>query len=107
GRVMDKRLLTVVLAAILVALVITAIFYQITKGGRPARAEDQKKAIVVAVADLPMGAMITDKDVRLQEYPLSNIPVGGYESIEDVVERSVTGQILANEPVIQARVTDK
>jgi pilus assembly protein CpaB len=104
---MDKRLLTVVLAAILVALVITAIFYQITVGRRPVRAEVDQKAVVVAKADLPMGAMITAEDVRLVDYPVNAFPQGGFESIEDVVERSVTGQILANEPVIAGRVTEK
>ena len=104
---MDKRLLTVVLAAILVALVITAIFYQITAGRRPARAEVDQKALVVAKADLPMGAMITAEDVRLIDYPVNAFPQGGFEAIEDVVDRSVTGQILANEPVISGRVTDK
>ncbi len=72
---MDKRLLTVVLAAILVALVITAIFYQITVGRRPVRAEVDQKALVVAKADLPMGAMITAEDVRLMEYPVNAFPV--------------------------------
>jgi pilus assembly protein CpaB len=105
---MDKRLLTVVLAAILVALVITAIFYQITAGrGRAVRAEVDQKALVVAKADLPMGAMITAEDVRLIDYPVNAFPQGGFEAIEDVVDRSVTGQILANEPVISGRVTEK
>ena len=104
---MDKRLLTVVLAAILVALVITAIFYQITVGRRPVRAEADQKALVVAKADLPMGAMITAEDVRLIDYPVNAFPQGGFEAIEDVVDRSVTGQILANEPVISGRVTEK
>lgn len=104
---MDKRLLTVVLAAILVALVITAIFYQITVGRRPVRAEAEQKALVVAKADLPMGAMITAEDVRLVDYPVNAFPQGGFETIEDVIDRSVTGQILANEPVIAGRVTDK
>lgn len=104
---MDKRLLTVVLAAILVALVITAIFYQITVGRRPVRAEADQKALVVAKADMPMGAMITAEDVRLVDYPVNAFPAGGFGSIEDVVDRSVTGQILANEPVISGRVTDK
>lgn len=105
---MDKRLLTVVLAAILVALVITAIFYQITVGrGRSVRAEAEMKTLIVAKADLPMGAMITAEDVRPVDYPVNAFPQGGFENIEDVVDRSVTGQILANEPVIVGRVTEK
>jgi pilus assembly protein CpaB len=51
--------------------------------------------------------MITAEDVRLIDYPVNAFPQGGFEAIEDVVERSVTGQILANEPVIAGRVTEK
>ena len=35
---MDKRLVTVMLAAVVFALVITAIFYQITSGQKPVEA---------------------------------------------------------------------
>ncbi len=104
---MDKRLLTVVLAAILVALVITAIFYQITIGRKPTQASADNKPLVVAKSDLGLGSVITADDVRLVDYPATAFPTGGIENIEDVVDRSVTSQILANEPVTLGRVTEK
>lgn len=104
---MDKRLLTVVLAAILVALVITAIFYQITVGRRPVRAEVEQKSLVVAKNNLSLGAKITADDVRLVEYPTNAFPQGGFENIDDVVDRSVTAQILSNEPITAGRTTEK
>ena len=39
---MDKRLITVILMAVVVALVITAVFYQITIGQRQVQAEVPK-----------------------------------------------------------------
>lgn len=104
---MDKRLLTVVLAAIFVALVITAIFYQITVGRKPSQASGGSKTLVVAKTDLGLGAVITADDVRLVDYPSSAFPQGGLENIEDAVDRSVTGQILASEPITLGRVTEK
>ncbi len=104
---MDKRLLTVVLAAILVALVITAIFYQITVGRKPAQAAANNKTLVVAKKDLGLGSVITADDIRLVDYPTTAFPQGGLENIEDAVDRSVTSQILANEPVTLGRVTEK
>lgn len=103
---MDKRLLTVVMVAVLVALVITAVFYQITVGRKPTQAEVATKELVVATRELPMGAKITPEDVRLIDYPQQAYPAGGFESIDAVLERSVVQPILANEPVVGGRVTE-
>ncbi len=55
---MDKRLITVIVMAVVVALVITAIFYQITVGRRPTQTAVAKKELVVAKEDLAMGSEI-------------------------------------------------
>jgi pilus assembly protein CpaB len=103
---MDKRLLTVVMVAVLVALVITAVFYQITVGRKPSQAEFATKELVVATRELPMGAKITAADVRLIDYPEQAYPAGGFDSIDNVIERSVMQPILINEPVVGGRVTE-
>jgi pilus assembly protein CpaB len=103
---MDKRLLTVVMVAVLVALVITAVFYQITVGRKPSQAEFATKELVVATRELPMGAKITAADVRLMDYPEQAYPAGGFDSIDNVLERSVMQPILINEPVVGGRVTE-
>jgi len=103
---MDKRLLTVVLVAVLVALVITAIFYQITVGRRPAAAEAAMAQLVVAKADLDMGVEITDADLRVIDFPQAAYPAGGFETIDAVVNRSVVQPIMANEPITKGRVTE-
>ena len=104
---MDKRLMTVVMAAVLVALVITAIFYQITVGRKSASAEVQTKTLVVARAELPLGSVISESDVTVIDFPVQAYPQGGFESIEEVVDRSLTQPILANEPITLARTTEK
>ena len=103
---MDKRLLTVVMVAVLVALVITAVFYQITVGRRPAQADSATKELVVATKDLPMGAKITAEDLRLVDYPEKAAPAGSFPSIDQVLERSVMQPILKDEPVVAGRVTE-
>jgi pilus assembly protein CpaB len=103
---MDKRLLTVVMVAVLVALVITAVFYQITVGRKPTQAEVATKELVVATRELPMGAKITPEDVRLIDFPQQNYPNGGFDSIDNVLDRSVVQPILANEPIVTGRVTE-
>ena len=58
---MDRRLITVILMAVVVALVITAIFYQITVGRRPTQTvvdsqvelEPLRQAIGELIAEQP------------------------------------------------------
>ena len=104
---MDKRLLTVVLMAVFVALVITAIFYQITVGRRTVQAEVPTKELVVAKENLSMGSVITTEDVRLVDFPEQAYPKEAFGSIEDVIDRSVINLVLANEPILAGRVTEK
>ncbi len=103
---MDKRLLTVVMVAVLVALVITAVFYQITVGRRSTTTDVATKELVVATKELPMGAKITPEDVRLIDFPASNYPKNGFDSIDNVLERSVVQPILPDEPIVTGRVTE-
>jgi pilus assembly protein CpaB len=104
---MDKRLLTVVMVAVLVALVITAVFYQITVGRRPSSGGTAAtKELVVATKDLPMGAKITAEDLRLVDFPEKAAPTGSFPSIDQVLERSVVQPILKDEPVVAGRVTE-
>jgi pilus assembly protein CpaB len=91
---------------VLVALVITAVFYQITVGRKPTQADVATKELVVATRELPMGAKITAQDVRLIDFPQQNYPKGGFESIDTVLDRSVVQPILLDEPVVAGRVTE-
>jgi pilus assembly protein CpaB len=104
---MDKRLLTVILMAVFVALVITAVFYQITVGRTNVATAPETRALVVAKKELPMGSVITDQDVNLVLYPTDVYPAGGFGDIDEVVDRAVMQSILANEPVTAGRVTEK
>ena len=104
---MDKRLLTVVLMAVGVALVITTIFYQITVGRKPTQAEVPTRELVVARENLALGSVITAEDVRLIDFPEQAYPKEAFGSIEDVEDRSVISPVLANEPILAGRVTEK
>jgi pilus assembly protein CpaB len=104
---MDKRLLTVILMAVFVALVITAVFYQITVGRTNVATAPETRALVVAKKELPMGSVITDQDVNLVLFPTDVYPAGGFGDIDEVVDRAVVQSILPNEPVIAGRVTEK
>ena len=97
---MVRRLLTVVLMAVFVALVITV-------GRKPVQAEVPTRELVVAKENLAMGSVITAEDVRLIDFPEQAYPKEAFGSIEDVIDRSVINPVLANEPILAGRVMEK
>ncbi len=105
---MDKRFLTVLGMSVLLALLVSGIFYQITvRTNSPRREKYATKDLVVATADLPLGATIKPSDLHVVKWPVDNYPKGGYAKIEEVVERAVTSNVLAEEPVVAGRVSEK
>ncbi len=104
---MDRRFLTVLGVSLVFALVVSAIFYQISAGrGSPApKAEETDvKDLVVAVRPLPVGATIKPEDVKVVQVPASQFPKGGISAVEEVIDRPVISNILAEEPVHEGRL---
>ena len=89
------------------ALLITAIFYQVTVGREPTQAEVPMRELVIAKGDLPVGAVIRNEDVSVVDFPEQAYPKDGFENIDEVLDRSVQKPILANEPILLGRVTEK
>lgn len=102
---MDKRLLTVVMAAILVALVITGIFYQITASSRGS-AVAEKRTLVVAKNALDYGVPLTEADVTVVDWPAEMYPQGGFEDIAEVTGRQLTQAVQPNDAITSAKVAD-
>ncbi len=104
---MDRRFLTVLGVSLVFALVVSAIFYQISAGrsGPAPKAEDTTmKDLVVAVRPLPVGATIKPEDVKVVKVPASQFPKGGISTVEEVIDRPVISNILAEEPVHEGRL---
>ena len=94
--------------AVVVALVITAIFYQITVGRRPAQTAVATTEIVVAKDDLGIGSEIQRENLLIRDYPSDAYPrEGAFSDIEDVIDRAVISPILKDEPILAGRVTEK
>lgn len=104
---MDRRLLTVVATSLLVALVLSAVFYQIVMGARrggPRASRVDLKDVVVATRALPFGVTLKTADVKLAKFPAEQVPVDGFARLEEVVDRPVISNILADEPVRAGRL---
>ena len=91
------------LSAVL-ALVVSAIFYQMTTSGRGAKTKTDMRRVVVAGAPLPLGAVVKSTDLKIVSWPAQNTPPGSFTKIEDVVDRVTLSNILIEEPVQEGRL---
>lgn len=105
---MDKRFMTVLGMSVVLALLVSGIFYQITvRANSPRKEKYETKDLVVATADLPIGATVKPSDLHLVKWPADSYPKGGFAKIEDVVDRAVVSNVLADEPVVAGRLSEK
>ncbi len=104
---MDRRLLTVIGTSLLFALVLSAIFYQMVIGARKGgtrQAKPNLRDVVVAARALPVGLSLKPDDLKLAKVPVDQFPTGGFEKLQDVLDRPVVSSILPEEPVREGRL---
>lgn len=59
---------------------------------------------VVAVRELPVGALVTKDDVKLVPWPASSPVEKGFSTIEAVVNRGLVDGVVANEPLTENKL---
>ncbi len=105
---MDRRFLTVMAISLVFALLVSAAFYQLARAGHSRRpSKEEMKDIVLAARAMNVGITIKASDVHLGKIPAAAFPHGAFSRIEDVVDRPVVSNILAEEPVLSGRLAAK
>lgn len=108
---MDRRFLTVLGVSLVFALVVSAIFYNLTaRAGAPAaNAPEVKemKDVVVAARPLSIGTAIKPGDVKVNKVPADQFPKNAFTKVEEVMDRPVVSNILLEEPVILGRLGER
>ena len=103
---MSRNTRTLVVVAVAVALAAMAsfgIYRAITR--IPVReVEVAHHSAVVARRALPLGTSITKEDVKLIAWPSSNPLPGGFQKIEQVVDRGLIVPVLENEPLSESKL---
>jgi pilus assembly protein CpaB len=59
---------------------------------------------VVAKRELPLGTMITKEDVKLVPWPSSDPLPGGFQTVDQVVDRGLVVSVLENEPLSESKL---
>jgi pilus assembly protein CpaB len=104
---MDKRFITVLGVSLVFALVVSAVFYQMTSSAgpsKPAAAVTDLKDLVIAARPLSPGTTVTLEDLKVVKVPQSQFPKGGFAKVEEVAQRPVASPILLEEPVLEGRL---
>ena len=102
---MDRRFLTVLGLSLMLALIVSLVFFQLvsakgSKDGKPVATVD----VVVAAKALPLGVTVKPEDIKLTKVPESQFPKGGFSKLEEVVDRPVVSNIIAEEAVLEGRL---
>lgn len=106
---MNRSLRTFLVVGIAVGLaaVATYLVYRAIQNRPRVEVEVAHAFAVVASHPLPLGAKLTADDVKLIPWPAANQVPGGFEKIEDVVDRGVIAPLAENEPLTGNNVAAK
>jgi pilus assembly protein CpaB len=107
---MDRRFLTVLGVSLVFALLVSAMFYQMTarsSNGSEAPVASDEVDVVVAARPLSVGVMVKTPDIKLVKIQTSALPKGAFTKVEEVLDRPVISNILLDEPILDGRLAAK
>lgn len=70
-------------------------------------AEPKKVSIVLAARYMPIGAVVTEQDVKVVGWPGDALPTGYIGSTADAIGRGVISSVSENEPLLASKVSTK
>jgi pilus assembly protein CpaB len=103
---MNKRLLGVLLFALIVSAGATLVLYRMIASRVAAQAAPPSTHLLVATRDLALGTLVKESDLQEIEWP-GAVPAQAITKTEDVLERGVISPIYAGEPFLQTRLAPK
>jgi pilus assembly protein CpaB len=65
------------------------------------------QSVVVAAANLELGAELTRDDLRVIDWPSSAVPEGAFNDPKEIVGRGVIVPLVANEPILPMKLASK
>lgn len=62
--------------------------------------------VCVAIADVPLGELMEEKMVKMEEWPKDKIPEGAIKKLEDVIGKKPLTRLYPGEPILAAKLVD-
>ncbi len=63
--------------------------------------------VVVAAADLQLGAKLRADDLRVVQFPAGQAPQGAFAKTTDLIDRGLVVPVVKNEPILDAKLASK
>jgi pilus assembly protein CpaB len=92
------------LSLVLAGLTGWLVLHMLSAGGY---SNEPTRSVVVAAHELAAGKPLTDRDLKLIEWPSSSIPIGAFSKIAELLEpepRVPAGGLVAGEPILRLRL---
>ena len=86
------------------ALAFATYNYVQSQGDRPASQGMATRRVVVAAADLAVGAELGADQLRTIDWPASSVPDGAMEDPKEVVGRGLILPVIRNEPILPMKL---
>jgi pilus assembly protein CpaB len=80
-------------------------FMQATPTSAPVAIQTQP--VIVAAADLDLGAELRREDLRIIQWPAEAVPSGSFQTPDELVGRGLVQTVVQNEPFLPAKVASK
>jgi pilus assembly protein CpaB len=93
--------------SVVLALVVAAIFYQVSLHGQKGAPTLATRDVVIATETLPLGVAIKPNHVRIMKMPTDMVPKTGFTKVDDVLDRSVISPIMQDEPLLEGRLAPR
>jgi pilus assembly protein CpaB len=65
------------------------------------------RPVVVAAADLDVGAELRREDIRIIDWPANAVPAGAISDPKDVIGRGIVLPVIQNEPILPLKLSSK
>jgi pilus assembly protein CpaB len=65
------------------------------------------RPVVVAAADLEIGAELTREDLRIIQWPANGVPAGAFGDVNEVIGRGLILPVIQNEPILPMKLASK
>jgi pilus assembly protein CpaB len=93
--------------SVVLALLVAGVFYQVTSNAAGRKAPSEMRDLVAAAEPLSLGATIKPNQLKVIKVPTEMFPKNGFSKVEEVIDRPVISNILAEEPVLEGRLAPR
>ena len=104
---MNRRLVTILLVAFVVAGLCAFLVYRIVGTRITASKPVPTTRVIAAAEDIKLGSVLGPSDLTTVEFTGGSVPKGAFLKPADVIGRGVISEIYQGEPILESRLAPK